>query len=227
MEVEQNIADGARQFEIYLCHVPDHSRRWTSVHNNGEVRSSGRSRTAETYRQQGRVVSRARNGSIRLRRRKQARAHKVYGNDLAHLGPTASAEALDWFEADAARPRRVLLISSHGAALPDRFPPARDTLRRVRALGGVIGFSVAAPYYPTADALKADIDDAASLPFQGRSGIEGLALGTEFLGIDRTLPELGTVEQLAAWIAATFDPPTAAALLQDNARAFLSQAMER
>ena len=145
--------------------------------------------------------------------------------DLAGLVPTATDAVLDWFEADAARPGRVLLVSSHGAPLADRFTAARDSLRRFRALGGVVGFSVGATRYPTADALKADIEDAAALPFQGQPGFDGLALGTEFLAIDRTLPGLGNAGAVAAWVASTFDPPTAAALIQHNAHALLSRAL--
>lgn len=141
--------------------------------------------------------------------------------DLAHLHPRAAGEVLDWLETDTTRAARVIPVYSHGALRHDGFDAPRamtsENLGRLRALGGVIGFSVGPPFYPTADSLKAGIEAAAALPFRGCPGFDGIGIGTDFLGVDQTLPGLGNVADVAAWVAANFDPPTALALLQGNA----------
>jgi membrane dipeptidase len=146
--------------------------------------------------------------------------------DLAHLNPASAADVLSWFEADPARPRRVALVYSHGAPAHDGFATpralARDSLRRLRALGGFVGFSVGPPFFGAPEPLKAAIEDAAALPFEGRPGFEGLAIGTDFLGVDATLPGLGNVEEILRWLTATFGPETAAMLAHANARALFS-----
>src|SRR6185437_14488063 len=108
--------------------------------------------------------------------------------DLAHLNPAASADVLAWFEADAPRADRLVPVYSHGALWHDGFTSPRaitaGNLGRLRALGGAVGFGVGPPFYPSADALKAGIEAAAALPFRGRAGFEGIAIGTDFLGVD-------------------------------------------
>ena len=147
--------------------------------------------------------------------------------DLAHLNPTAAADVLAWFEADATRAERVLPVYSHGALQHDGCPGPRaitaENLRRLRALGGTIGFSVSPGFYDSADALRAGIEAAASLPFLGRAGFEGIAIGTDFLGVDRDAPGLGTAAEVIAWAESTFEPATAAALLADNAGAVFTR----
>ncbi|MDR3634091.1 MAG: membrane dipeptidase [Isosphaeraceae bacterium] len=149
--------------------------------------------------------------------------------DLAHLNPFSAADALAWFEADAERPRRVLPVYSHGTLAHDGFlkPRAitRENLRRLRALGGVIGLSVGPPFFSIAEQLKSAIEDAAALPFAGHAGFQGIAIGTDFLGVDQTLPGLGNVEEVMQWVAATFDETTAAALVYENAQRLLDRAV--
>ena len=87
-----------------------------------------------------------------------------------------------------------------------------------------MGFTASPGFYPSTDALKASIETAAALPFLGRFGYEGLAIGTDFLGVDRTLAGLGNVAGVVTWIESTFDPETATALVSGNARALLSLA---
>jgi len=148
--------------------------------------------------------------------------------DLAHLNPTASADALDWFEADAARPRRVIPIYSHGAPVHAGYGAPRALplghLARLRALGGHVGIGVSPPFFAAPDQIKAAVEAAAALPFEGRAGVEGIAIGTDFLGVTRTLPGLANAPEVIAWFEANFDRPTAAALLRDNARALLARA---
>ncbi|MCA1685390.1 MAG: membrane dipeptidase, partial [Planctomycetia bacterium] len=151
--------------------------------------------------------------------------------DLAHLNPAAASDVLAWFEADEARAGRLIPVYSHGALSHEGFRTPRAitaaNLKRLRALGGVMGFCVGAAFYPTADALKAGIDAAAGLPFRGRPGYEGIAIGTDFLGVEQTLPGLRNVDGVVAWLEATFDPGTARALVSENARALLALATGR
>jgi membrane dipeptidase len=140
--------------------------------------------------------------------------------DLAHLNPRSASDVLAWFEADPDRARRVIPVYSHGALVHEAFatPRAitRPNLERLRALGGVIGFCVGPPFYPSAEALKASIEEAASLPFQGRPGYEGIAIGTDFLGVNQTLPGLASAPEVVGWVLEAFAPEAAATLLQSN-----------
>jgi len=98
-----------------------------------------------------------------------------------------------------------------------------DNLTRLRALGGVAGFSVGPPFFTRADQIKAAIETTASIPFRGRPGPEGIAIGTDFLGVDQTLTGLGTVAEVVAWLAESFDADTATALIQGNAWELLTR----
>jgi membrane dipeptidase len=145
--------------------------------------------------------------------------------DLAHLNPLSASDVLSWFEGDHDRAGRLIPIYSHGALRHDGFERPRaitlDNVRRLRALGGVVGLSVGPPFYSTADELRAGLEAVASVPFEGRAGFEGIAIGTDFLGVDRTLEGLGHAEEVVAWITATFDRTTAEALVRGNAHRLL------
>jgi membrane dipeptidase len=149
--------------------------------------------------------------------------------DLAHLNPRAMSDALDWFEADGERPRRLLPIYSHGATVHDGYVTPRaiapSNLARLRALGGTVGFGVSPPFFETAEELRVEIERAAEVPFLGRPGFEGLAIGTDFLGVRTTLPGLGHAEGVVDWIGATFEPSAAEALIAGNARALINRAL--
>lgn len=139
--------------------------------------------------------------------------------DLAHMNPTAASETLAWFEADGSRADRLIPVYSHGALRHDGFPSPRaithENLKRLRSLGGVIGFSPS--FYDSTESLKAGIESAAALPFRGQAGYSGLGIGTDFLGVDQTLPGLGNVEEVVAWFVATFGGETAERLVAGNA----------
>ena len=149
--------------------------------------------------------------------------------DLAHLNPTACGEALAWFEADASRAGRVLPAYSHGALRHEGCSTPRaltlENLLRLRALGGVVGLSVGAFFYDSTDAIRAGIDAVAATPFLGRPGYEGIAIGTDFLGVNAVAPGLANAPEVVAWLTSTYDPPTASALVCDNARALLARAV--
>jgi membrane dipeptidase len=144
--------------------------------------------------------------------------------DLAHLNPATAADVLAWFEAE---PRRLIPVYSHGALWHEGFPHPRaitpENLRRLRALGGTIGFTPS--FYETAEALKVGIEAAAALPWIGQAGYEGIALGTDFLGVDRTVPGLGHAAEVVSWVQATFEPQAATLLIQGNAGRLLARAV--
>ena len=148
--------------------------------------------------------------------------------DLAHLNPSAMSDALAWFEADPARPRRLIPVYSHGAPVHANYSKPRaltiDNLARLRALGGFVGLGVSPPFFQSPEQVKAAIEVVASHPFEGRIGFEGIAIGTDFLGVDRTLTGLGNADEVVAWVQSNFDRPTAKALIHDNARALIARA---
>ena len=141
--------------------------------------------------------------------------------DLAHLNQSATSDALEWFEADSTRTGRVIPVYSHGAPTHPGYDKPRalspENLVRLRALGGYVGLGVSPPFFQSPEQLKGAIEAVASLPFRGRVGFEGIAIGTDFLGVDRTLPGLGNAQEVVAWAQAHFDRPTAKDLLHDNA----------
>lgn len=138
--------------------------------------------------------------------------------DLAGLDASGLADALAWFEADPDRPRRLAIVRAGGA------PLSGDELTRLRALGGVLGFPVGPPDVDAPATLRAAIESAAAVPFRGRVGFEGIAVATGFLGSGPALPGLGNAEQVAGWLAANFDRPTAWMLIQENAARLLERA---
>ena len=142
--------------------------------------------------------------------------------DLAHLNPATSSDVLDWFETEPTRAERVLPIYSHGTPLHLGFTLPRalptDHLRRLRALGGFVGISVSPPFFETAAQIRSTIEGVAGIPLRGEPGYAGIGIGTDFLGVDRTFPDLANAEGVVEWCLAHFAKPTANALLHDNAR---------
>jgi membrane dipeptidase len=147
--------------------------------------------------------------------------------DLAHLNPTSASDVLSWFESDGERPSRMVPVYSHGALLREGYARPRaitpENLRRLRALGGVVGFGVSPPFYDSPEALRAGIEEAAAMPFLGRLGYEGIAFGTDFLGVDRTTPGLANAEEVVAWARSAFAPEEALMLIRGNARGLLDR----
>ncbi|HEX8203700.1 MAG TPA: membrane dipeptidase [Isosphaeraceae bacterium] len=144
--------------------------------------------------------------------------------DLAHLNPATAGDVLAWFEAGT---RRLLPVYSHGALRHEGFPHPRaitpENLRRLRALGGTVGLTPA--FHETAEALKAGIEAAAALPWRGREGYEGIALGTDFLGVERVAPGMGRAAEVVSWVRAAFEPRAAALLIRENAARLLARAV--
>jgi membrane dipeptidase len=146
--------------------------------------------------------------------------------DLAHLNHSTMADVLAWFEADRSRALRSLPVYSHGSPIHAGFETPRairlDNLHRLRALGGHVG--VTPSFFQSTAQLKEAVDLIASFPFQGREGAEGIAIGTDFMGVDRTLPGLGNAAEVVAWVQANFDRAIAKDILHDNALNLLARA---
>jgi membrane dipeptidase len=147
--------------------------------------------------------------------------------DLAHMNPVTAAGVLAWFERDGARANRLVPVYSHGALHHDGFPLPRaltaTNLARLRALGGFVGLSVTPPFYDAPETLKAAIETIAAVPFQGTAGYEGIAIGTDFLGVDETMHGLRTAPEVIAWLSATFPEKVASALTQGNGVALVAR----
>ena len=145
--------------------------------------------------------------------------------DLAHMNPATMADVLSWLES---HPSRLLPVYSHGAPVHSGFDRPRaitlDNLRRLRALGGYVGLSVSPPFFESTNQIQQAVEVVSSIPFEGREGPEGIAIGTDFMGVDQTLPGLGNATQVVAWVLANFDRPSAKALIHDNAMALMARA---
>ena len=117
---------------------------------------------------------------------------------------------------------------SHGAPRHPGFDSPRaiapENLARLRALGGTVGLSVGPPFFDSAEALHAAIEAVAAVPFEGRAGYEGIAIGTDFLGVAATAPGLADASSVVSWATGRFDAPTAAMLLHGNAGRLIARA---
>jgi membrane dipeptidase len=97
-------------------------------------------------------------------------------------------------------------------------------LTRFRELGGLIGVSVGRPFVSSSDELRARLDALAQIPYEGRTGYEGIAIGTSFLDLEHTVAPLENAPRLVEWLCASYAPPVASALIQGNARKLLLRA---
>jgi membrane dipeptidase len=148
--------------------------------------------------------------------------------DVAHLNARSMSDVIEAVEV-AAPQRRVLLMYSHGAVAHPGFDGRRaidlPNLARLRALGGLIGLTPGPPFYQSPEEVRSAIEQVATIPFEGRVGYEGIAIGCDFLELDVTLPELGNAQKIVEWLSRTFDRESAELLLEANARRFLANAL--
>ncbi len=145
--------------------------------------------------------------------------------DLAGMSTMAMADTLRWYDEGPAGRERPLLVVSHGTVgyrdLGDPSSPSSRHLAELRARGVILGLTPGLPGCETVDELKAVVDAIAAIPFEGRPGAEGLAIGADLLGIDRPIPGLDSARSLVRWLEKTFDRETAAAIVARNARRLL------
>lgn len=142
--------------------------------------------------------------------------------DLAHLHPLAVGDALAWFEADPLRAERVVPIYSHGGIERPGRPSPRlvsvEHLKRLRAMGGVVGIGVSFPFYESLEQVRRSVEAAAEIPFRGEPGFAGLAIGTDFLGVDRVIPGLENAPEVVDWVRRTFGREDVRTLLLGTGR---------
>jgi membrane dipeptidase len=145
--------------------------------------------------------------------------------DIADLNVRTTADVLNWMESTQAARASLLLVRSYGSLnLPN--VPARDeslweNLVRMRSLGGVIGLSIGPPWFEMIKDLRDAIERLAEVPFCGRTGYEGIGIGTEFLDREQSFPDLEDVDGVLKWLAGRFPPDIAQQLASGNARALL------
>ncbi len=149
--------------------------------------------------------------------------------DLAHLNERSMTEVIDAVD-EPTRAGRLLLAYSHGGVAHSGFDGPRalnhQNLARLRAAGGVVGLTPCAPYHQSPEELRAAIETVATIPFEGRLGHEGIAIGTDFLEVNQTLPGLGDADSIKKWLAQMFGAETAASLAEANARRLLERATD-
>jgi membrane dipeptidase len=147
--------------------------------------------------------------------------------DLAHLNPESMGEVIKLTTAGSLG-GRLLLLHSHGAIFHEGFATPRaispENLVALRACGGMIGLTPGPPFHRAPVELRRGFETAASVPFEGRQGFEGLAIGTDFLAIEETLAPLGNVSRLKKWIKQRFGRDIATMLVESNGRRLLLQA---
>ena len=149
--------------------------------------------------------------------------------DLAHLNPRSMSDVLRILENDASALDRIGLVYSHGAIAHAEYSTPRaltsENLKRLRALGGTVGLSVGPPFYRSKESLKAGIETAAEVPRLGTAGFEGIAIGTDFLGVARTLDGLSNVSEVVEWIIWSFSTDKARFLISENGRTLINKSL--
>jgi membrane dipeptidase len=148
--------------------------------------------------------------------------------DLAGLNPRSMAEVIK-VASGGSLADRVLLMYSHGALLHEGFATPRalshENLAALRACGGVIGLTPGLPFHRAPAELRAGFEAASAAPFMGREGFEGIAVGSDFLDVEQTMPPLRNVAHLKKWIKRRFDRATADLLIAANGRRLLLRAV--
>jgi membrane dipeptidase len=145
--------------------------------------------------------------------------------DLAGMNAPTVADTLGWLDENGIPSGRVPLIVSHGRLgyrelFEDSSVESRN-LRDLRSRGGVIGLTPGLPGCETADNLKHLVEVIAAMPFEGRAGLEGIAIGSDLLGVERSAPSLASARDITRWLAQTFEREAAAAVAVGNARRLL------
>jgi membrane dipeptidase len=149
--------------------------------------------------------------------------------DLAHLNPRTMADVLTWFEADSVRVEELIPVYSHGTLAHEGFDLPRaithDNLARLRALGGWVGVSISPPFFTRTDQIARVIESIAAIPYRGQAGHEGIAVGTDFMGVKSVFPGLGNAPEVIVWLRKSFPRPVASALMNESGAALIVRAI--
>jgi microsomal dipeptidase-like Zn-dependent dipeptidase len=103
----------------------------------------------------------------------------------------------------------VSLGGSSGGLIAGLRPEDFD---RVKQLGGVVGLGVGRAFHRDANELADAIESIA-----GRCGLDAVAIGTGFLGIEEPAEAIENAAALLDWCSGRFDPETAKRLIWTNA----------
>jgi membrane dipeptidase len=141
--------------------------------------------------------------------------------DLAGMNAVTVADTLVWLDENRLQAGRLPLVVSHGRLgyreLIDESSVDSRNLRDLRSRGGVIGLTPGLPGCETAEDLKHLVELIAAMPFEGRAGHEGIAIGSDLLGVERTATGLASARDTTRWLARALDRETAAAVAVGNA----------
>jgi membrane dipeptidase len=145
--------------------------------------------------------------------------------DLAGMNAAAIADALGWLDGQPTTSGRPLIVVSHGTGpqecpLDDSSPEGRN-LREIRSRGGLIGLMPGRPGCETTEDLERRIEAIAAMPFEGRPGYQGIAIGTDLLELDQVPSSLGSAREILRWLRHAFDREVAEAIAVGNARRLL------
>jgi membrane dipeptidase len=145
--------------------------------------------------------------------------------DLAGMNAATITDAFRWLDEDPSSRGKLVLASSHGTAgYRDLFETSSAdsrNLHELRSRGGVIGLTPGLPGCKTVEELKALVDRVVGIPFEGRDSPEGIAIGSDLLGVERPLPGLESARGISRSFDHSFDRKTAAAIVAGNARRLL------
>jgi membrane dipeptidase len=86
----------------------------------------------------------------------------------------------------------------------------------------VIGLGVTPPFVREQDQIARSVDVLAAIPWKAETDGGGIALGTDFLGVEETLPGLGNAPEVIEWVISRFSKDMARRLLFDNARSLVA-----
>lgn len=123
--------------------------------------------------------------------------------DLAGLSPDGLQVALDWYDADPGRVRRLPPIRSFGGI--------DDVARRVRDLGGLVGLGVSSRAFESAESLRLAVEELG----------DRVALATDIFGGGSGLSGLETVPQIQEWALKSFGEGRGRAILRGNAESWI------
>jgi membrane dipeptidase len=141
--------------------------------------------------------------------------------DLAGMNARSMDDALRQLDDEPTLGAKMLVALSHGTVgyrdLLDGSSPDSRNLAVLRSRGGVIGLTPGLAGCETVEELKHLVDGIATLPCEGRSGYEGIAIGSHLLGLENAASGLASARDLTRSLGRAFDRETAMAIASGNA----------